>query len=522
MASAKRRAVLSLALAASAAAAGAQPSTPLPYPLPAASYSSDAQNVTAALNAARAGDGPRIRAAMNAIYDPLARKIALWSLVDATPTEVTFAEADNAISTLAGWPDEVRREEAAEMHIGQSGLPPAAVLAWFAGRQPRTGPGALALASALNATGQETAATDIIRNAWRTEVFDTLTQDAILARFSGVLTLDDDIAREDMLLYDGDVSQVTDLERLLPPEQQAAAQARMALRRGDPGAEAMVAALPMALQNSPGVIYERVLRLRDSGQDAQARQLMTALPEALPSQPAAVRLWKHGTMVSDAMKEADYNGAFVAAAHSGLTVGPDAAAAQFYAGWIALTRLHEARLADHYFAKVGLAGSSPLTQSRSLYWRGRATEAAGDPVGAQLFFSQAARYDTTFYGQLAAARAGVKTLALGSDPTITAADRAAFEAQDPIKAMRYLAGIGATREFRLFASDLAPRPGEIIGAACRRRQRFTLDQRASGERVDRARPSLNGAHGIARDAAGDLYLAEIEPTSVTKLSRSVG
>jgi soluble lytic murein transglycosylase len=76
-------------------------------------------------------------------------------------------------------------------------------------------------------------------------------------------------------------------------------------------------------------------------------------------------------------------------------------------------------------------------------------------VGAQLFFSQAARYDTTFYGQLAAARAGVKTLALGSDPTITAADRAAFEAQDPIKAMRYLAGIGATREFRLFASDLA-------------------------------------------------------------------
>ena len=42
---------------------------------------------------------------------------------------------------------------------------------------------------------------------------------------------------------------------------------------------------------------------------------------------------------------------------------------------------------------------------------------------------------------------------------------------------------------------------------------------STGERVGRARPSLNGAHGIARDASGDLYLAEIEPTSVTKLSR---
>jgi peptidylglycine monooxygenase len=44
----------------------------------------------------------------------------------------------------------------------------------------------------------------------------------------------------------------------------------------------------------------------------------------------------------------------------------------------------------------------------------------------------------------------------------------------------------------------------------------------SGERAGRARPSLNGAHGIARDADGDLYLAEIEPTSVTRLSRRAG
>lgn len=43
----------------------------------------------------------------------------------------------------------------------------------------------------------------------------------------------------------------------------------------------------------------------------------------------------------------------------------------------------------------------------------------------------------------------------------------------------------------------------------------------SGERLGRARPSLNGAHGIAGDAHGDLYLAEIDPSSVTKM-RLVG
>ena len=40
-----------------------------------------------------------------------------------------------------------------------------------------------------------------------------------------------------------------------------------------------------------------------------------------------------------------------------------------------------------------------------------------------------------------------------------------------------------------------------------------------GTRLGRARPSLNGAHGIAVDGQGSLYLAEIDPTSITKLAR---
>jgi hypothetical protein len=38
-----------------------------------------------------------------------------------------------------------------------------------------------------------------------------------------------------------------------------------------------------------------------------------------------------------------------------------------------------------------------------------------------------------------------------------------------------------------FASDFAARPGKIIGAAGRRHERFTLYQRARGERIDRGR-----------------------------------
>jgi peptidylglycine monooxygenase len=43
---------------------------------------------------------------------------------------------------------------------------------------------------------------------------------------------------------------------------------------------------------------------------------------------------------------------------------------------------------------------------------------------------------------------------------------------------------------------------------------------SDGTRIDRGRPSLNGAHGITGDEAGNLYLAEINPNSVTLLRPS--
>ncbi len=128
---------------------------------------------------------------------------------------------------------------------------------------------------------------------------------------------------------------------------------------------------------------------------------------------------------------------------------------EFQAGWTALTRDKDARTADTHFARLQTIGKSPLTQSRALYWRGRAAEAMGDPVAAQLFYGQAARYQTTFYGQLAAAKGGAATIRLGHDPEITAADRAAFEAREPIRAARLLAQIGAKDTFKGFVGALS-------------------------------------------------------------------
>lgn len=275
---------------------------------------SEAEGVLAALAAARAGNGGAIRAAMAGLSDPAARKIALWALADGAPQSLSFAEADAARRDLKGWPHGAKRAMAAERLLDRSGLAPGGVIAWFEQAAPLTAQGAVALAAALRATGQAVAAGEMIRGVWRSMVFDEDTQEVILARFGDVLTPADHLARADLLLYGAQGVAAQDMVRLLPPDNQAIALARIAVRRGDVNAASLVDALPFAAQTSPGLAYERVLRLLGGGQTDAALALIGYLPARAPNEAAAERLWRHGTLVVAALKAGDNARAYKVAA----------------------------------------------------------------------------------------------------------------------------------------------------------------------------------------------------------------
>jgi soluble lytic murein transglycosylase len=447
--------------------APAQPTSPVPaappqlVTTPSATYhtqslsDSDAQGVLAALNAAKNGNGAGIRTILGGLSDPMARKIVQWALADAAPDSLSFLEADSARRDLAGWPHAARRQTAAEKQIETAGLGPQATIAWFGGGDPTTGQGAMALASALKATGKATESADVARTAWRTIAFDVDVQRTFLARFGDVLTAEDHTLRADMLLYGPQGEAARAMLDLLPPDQRALAAARMAVRQGSGQADALIAALPPALQVSPGLAFERVLAARDRGQTSTAQAMAAYLPNKIPYDGVGERLWKHGSLAVAAMRAGDNLGAYAIAAHSGLTSGADAAEAEFYAGWLALSKLKDAKRADVHFARLQQIGLSPLTQSRALYWRGRAADAQDDTLGAQLYYGQAARYYTTFYGQLAAAKAGMKVITLDKDPEVTAADRARFDDREAVRAAKLLAQIGAKDTFKLFVTSLS-------------------------------------------------------------------
>ncbi|MDB5449615.1 MAG: transglycosylase [Phenylobacterium sp.] len=407
-----------------------------------------------AVESAKRGDISGARVAIAAIDDSTAKKTATWALVDSNGDSLSFFEVEQARRSLAGWPRAARRQNAAEKLLETSGKTPAQTVTWFDGAEPQTAQGAMALAAAYRGMGQNDKAAALIRHWWRDKSFEADVQRSMLARFADVLTVDDHIRRTDILLYGSQGPAARDMIPLLPADQQQAALVRIALRANTADANELAAALPAGVAQSQGVAFERAAYLRRHGLSDLALGQLQNFPKDVVTQDQADRVWdERHQLVLASLKNSDFKSAYAAAADSGLTSGSDATEAEFYAGWIALTRLKDPARAAVHFAAIDRIGSSPITRARALYWRGRAAEAGGDQAGAQGFYEAASKYYTCFYGQLAGEKLG-RRLTLPGDPELSAAERARFEGRDTVQAMRLLYDSGQRDLFRTFALSL--------------------------------------------------------------------
>ncbi|MBS0361696.1 MAG: lytic transglycosylase domain-containing protein [Proteobacteria bacterium] len=421
----------------------------------------DAGLLRQAIEAARRANVNGARDAISQISDPLAQKTAEWVLVDCDADSVGFYEVDKARVELAAWPRGARRQAAAERLVETSGKSAQQIVDWFAGAEPTTAQGALALATAEKTLGRTADATTLVKRWWREKSFDEATQATMLARFGDVLTQDDHAHRADMLLYGKEGGAARQMLTMLPADQQEMGKARLALRAETRDANQLLSALSPEQQASPGVAFERAAYQRRKGLDMMALAQVSNFPHEVTSNDQAERVWdERRRLVLTALRANDFRAAYAAAADSGLSSGQPGADAEFDAGWIALTKLSDPAKAAKHFAALEKIGTSPVTRGRAFYWEGRAAEAKGDRKAADGFYSQAAKYDTTFYGMLAAEKLG-RRLTLASDPIITPQAHSAFEARDEIAATRLLYDYGQRDLYKVFVLNL----GEILPTA---------------------------------------------------------
>ena len=98
--------------------------------------------------------------------------------------------------------------------------------------------------------------------------------------------------------------------------------------------------------------------------------------------------------------------------------------------------------------------STPISLARAAYWKGRTLDVLDKREEALAAYEDAAKHKFTYYGQLASERLNDRGLNLGAEMEPSEAERANFEANRLVKALRLLGETGNTRLFRKFAYHL--------------------------------------------------------------------
>jgi soluble lytic murein transglycosylase len=394
----------------------------------------------------------------------LENKLADWTMIRLGLPEIPSQAITRFAIANPTWPDPESLRRRAEQALERENPGPDVVIRAFAGSKAYSNRGQMLLARALVATGRTKDAQAEIQRTFRDPRLTDTDETALLSEFGSLLTAADYKARMDYYLLKSDGRHALRIAEHLGPAYQQLAKARLAVERNDRNAGQLLDSLPSSIKSEPAYIFGRAQWERRNKNFVAAGQILAAAPKDPRQMGLPDEWWEEKRLVSRELL--DLGQAKLAyrivADHHGSTPAPQAEA-DFHAGWYALRFLGDARAAAKHFADVAEDSVMPVTRARAYYWLGRAAE-AGSGGNARAFYTQAAEYGFTFYGQMARAKLSVGDLGLGRNPAPTAADKAAAQRDDRFAALDLLTRLGRREHANLFYRHLAetlPTAGQI-------------------------------------------------------------
>ena len=388
-------AAFALLVAGSAAPPAAQAATPQEGAL-----------LAQAVAKAEAGDWTGAAFVVGRSRSAVASEVVLWLRL--RDGHGSWQEYGDFLARNPDWPSLAILRRHAERAM-PADLPAETTLAFFADEPPLSGTGALRLAAALEATGRAEAGADEAVRAWR-EFSLTPAERAALLDGHGEALAEHHVERLDMLLWRGLGAEAATMLPLVDDGWRQLAKARSAVRKDVAGLQAEIQAVPAGLLGDPGLAYERYLYRAQKGrwEDAEAYLLGRSTSAEALGRPD---MWmeRRANLARQALRRGDVDAAYALAANNfgDARSGADYADAEWVAGFIALERMDDPAKAVGHFERFRDAVATPISLGRAGYWLGLAHERAGDAAAAQAAWAEGARHQTSFYGQLAAQKAGV-------------------------------------------------------------------------------------------------------------------
>ena len=331
------------------------------------------------------------------------RNLINWMYLKTTRNGASFSEYKNFIEQNSEYPRINRIRFLAEGKIYLRNNSPTSIINWFDKYPPLGGMGKIKLAEAYLEKGQTEKVQELIKEGWETATISKNDLGYYRAKFKKFIDSEDHIRRADYLAWEKKYWDLKRMLKYLPKDQRALYNARQILMSNSYGVDNAISKVPEYLKKDPGLEFDRLRWRNRRGRLEGSLEILYRNSIKTEQQMVRPDKWweQRESVVRSLIYKKRYKTAYKISSEHALSAGPSFAEAEWLSGWIALTFLNSPEYAINHFQNFYNNVGYPISLARGAYWLGASYEKLNEKQLSNDFYSQAAEFPMTYYGQLA-------------------------------------------------------------------------------------------------------------------------
>jgi soluble lytic murein transglycosylase len=337
------------------------------------------------------------------VKDKEFRNLITWMHLKTTRNGASFTEYKNFIEQNGDYPRINRIRYLAEEKIYLKNHSPTSIINWFERYPPLGGIGKIKLAEAYLEKGNNEKVRELIKEGWITADIRKNDLGYYRAKFKKFINSDDHIKRADYLAWERKHWDLKRMLKYLPADQKALYNARQILISNSYGVDNAISKVPEYLKQDPGLEFDRLKWRNRRGRLDGSLEILYRNSLKTESQMVRPDKWwdQRESVVRNLIYKKRYKSAYKISSEHALSAGPSFAEAEWLSGWIAITFLNSPEYAINHFQNFYNNVGYPISLARGAFWLGESYQKLNEIDLATRFYSEAAKFPMTYYGQLA-------------------------------------------------------------------------------------------------------------------------
>lgn len=409
-----------------------------------------AQNVSGALKNANQGDWGPLQQLRASSRDPAVVNTLNWFAYTRGMSGISFGEVSKFISQNPDWPAQSTLKRNAEDLI-DANVFDNDYLNFASKNEPAAANTMDRYLQILLKKSQTPKAQKAIQAWWPDAHLTREEQRKFYQSYGRYLTKKNHAKRMNVLLHKSQYENAAAMAEVLGNSYINLYRARKALKQKSKDANRLIAAVPAGLRSDEGLLFDRLQWRRKNKLNSGAIEILNQSPPA--SQMYSPKAWwkERHIIARRLMENRQYKTAYRLTSSHKQKEGFPQAQAEWVSGFLALRFVNEPYKAFEHFETLYNVTDTPLSKSRGAYWAARASDVLKHQEIASQWYSVAAQYKETYYGQLATEQLGhVYSLPSRITPSVSGAAQSTFKKNELVRAVKWFKAAGLQKDMDLF------------------------------------------------------------------------